>query len=258
MRPEMQIVPAIDIQQGEVVRAVAGERLAYLPLQSKLAKSADPEEIGRALAEKCGLSLAYLADLDAIKGDQPNWDLYRRLIACGLVLWIDAGLVSTKDCAEMARFAAEYPEVQGIIVGMESVSDREAFLQFRKIVDPDLLIFSLDLKDGRPLTKDPNWQQQIAIEIATDIAQQGIKRMIVIDLARIGMHGGSGTRRLCVQIHQEFPDLALYAGGGVRSLDDLHAIEHWGCQAALISSSLHDGWITKQEIEAFGSSDATA
>ena len=113
MRPEMQIVPAIDIQQGEVVRAVAGERLAYLPLQSKLAKSADPEEIGRALAEKCGLSLAYLADLDAIKGDQPNWDLYRQLIACGLVLWIDAGFNLPLRVDDTARAASGSRELRG-------------------------------------------------------------------------------------------------------------------------------------------------
>ena len=48
----MQIVPAIDIQQGEVVRAVDGERLAYLPLQRKLTRSASPEEIGRQLIKQ--------------------------------------------------------------------------------------------------------------------------------------------------------------------------------------------------------------
>ncbi len=67
----MRIVPAIDIQQGEVVRAVAGERLAYLPLKSKLAQSTCPEDIGRELIKQYGLSLVYLADLDAISGKPP-------------------------------------------------------------------------------------------------------------------------------------------------------------------------------------------
>ena len=245
----MQIVPAIDIQQGEVVRAVAGERLAYLPLQSKLTRSASPEEIGRQLIKQCGLSLVYLADLDAISGEPPNWELYQRLIECGLSLWIDAGLVGTEDCTQMVRFAAEHAEVQGIIAGMESVADRDTFTRFQDLVDPDLLIFSLDLKDGYPLAKDPNWQKQIALEIAIDVAEQGVRRMIVIDLARVGMHGGSGTRRLCTQLHAKFEDLAIYAGGGVRSIEDLQSITSWGCSAALVSSALHDGWIKTDEIK---------
>ena len=126
---------------------------------------------------------------------------------------------------------------------MESVADRDTFTRFQDLVDLDLLIFSLDLKDGYPLAKDPNWQKQIALEIAIDVAEQGVRRMIVIDLARVGMHGGSGTRRLCTQLHAKFEDLAIYAGGGVRSIEDLQSITSWGCSAALVSSALHDGWI---------------
>ena len=252
----MRIVPAIDIQQGEVVRAVAGERLAYLPLKSKLAHSTCPEDIGRELIKQHGLSLVYLADLDAISGQPPNWELYQRLIDSGLSLWIDAGLVAAEGCHKMVQFAAEHAEVQGIIAGMESVADRATFNRFQDLIDPNLMIFSLDLKDGHPLTKDPAWQKQIALEIAIAVAQQGVERMIVIDLARVGMHGGSGTRRLCTQLHTKFPELALYAGGGVRSVDDLVSMAGWGCSAALVSSALHDGWITSDELKKFQQKNA--
>ena len=250
----MQIVPAIDIQQGEVVRAVAGERLAYLPLQSTLTKSANPEDIGRALREKCGLSTIYVADLDAIAGAEPHWDLYQRLIDGGLTLWIDAGMATTERCAEMVRFGDSKPGVRGIIAGMESIADRGVVTEFQRMVNPDLLIFSLDLKDGRPLAQDPVWEQQIALEIASEIAEKGLERMIVIDLARVGMHGGSGTRKICTELHTKFPDLALYTGGGVRNVDDLRKVAGWGCSAALVSSALHDGWLTEETIATFQAS----
>ena len=247
----MRIVPAIDIQRGEVVRAVAGERLAYLPLKSKLARSACPEEIGRQLVKTCGLSEFYLADLDAIAGKSPNWDLYRRLIDSGLSLWIDAGLETQEHCQQMMQFAVEHPQVQGIIAGMESVADRATFKRFVELIDSELLIFSLDLKDGYPLTKDPKWKKQIALEIAIDVVEQGVGRMIVIDLASVGMHGGPGTRKLCTQLHTKFSDLSIYAGGGIRSIDDLTTMSGWGCEAVLISSALHDGWISPDEIRDF-------
>ena len=254
----MRIVPAIDIQQGEVVRAVAGERLAYLPLKSKLAKSACPGEIGRELIKKCDLSLIYLADLDAISGKSPDWDLYRRLIDEGLSLWIDAGLETSEHCQRMVQFAAEHPQIQGVIAGMESVADRATFKRFQELIDPELLIFSLDLKDGYPLTKDLTWKNQIALEIAIDVVAQGVGRMIIIDLASVGMHGGPGTRKLCTQMHTKFSDLALYAGGGVRNIADLSAMAGWGCAAALISSALHDGWISPVEIKEFQQKYPTA
>ena len=247
----MRIVPAIDIQQGEVMRAVAGERLAYLPLKSKLAKSACPEEVGRQLSKTCGFSQFYLADLDAIAGKIPDWDLYRRLIDGGLSLWLDAGLETNKHCSEMMQFAAKHPEVQGVIVGMESVADRATFTRFLELIDSKLLIFSLDLKDGNPLTKDPVWKKRIALEIAMDVIEQGVGRVIVIDLASVGMHGGPSTRELCTQLHTKFPDLALYTGGGIRSIDDLDSLARWGCAAVLISSALHDGWISPDEIREF-------
>ena len=78
--------------------------------------------------------------------------------------------------------------------------------------------------------------------------------MIVIDLARVGMHGGSGTRKICTELHTKFPDLALYTGGGVRNVDDLRKVAGWGCAAALVSSALHDGWLTEETIATFQAS----
>ena len=226
-------------------------RQDYLRLKSKLSNSACPDEIGRQLTKICGLSHFYLADLDAIAGKSPDWDLYRRLIDSGLSLWIDAGLETDKHCKAMMQFAAEHPQVQGIIAGMESVVDRATFKRFVELIDSELLIFSLDLKDGYPLTKDPKWKKQIALEIAIDVVEQGVGRMIVIDLASVGMHGGPGTRKLCTQLRTKFSGLSIYAGGGIRSIDDLNTMADWGCAAVLISSALHDGWISPDEIRDF-------
>ena len=245
----MKVVPAIDIQQGQVVRAVAGERLAYLPLQSVLDPSSDPGAIGRALCEQYNLTTAYLADLDAIAGAEPQWDLYRNLLDCGLSLWIDAGIATSERCEAMMRFGDSHAAVTGIIAGMESIGDRRLLQEFQQIVHSDLLIFSLDLKDGRPLTQEPSWKRQIALEIASEVARNGLRRMIVIDLARVGMHGGSGTKKLCTTLHEEFPDLALYAGGGVRHVDDLRTLAGWGCSAALVSSAIHDGWLEQKDLK---------
>jgi uncharacterized protein related to proFAR isomerase len=41
----------------------------------------------------------------------------------------------------------------------------------------------------------------------------------------------------------------LIAGGGVRGLDDLKALADAGCDAALVASALHDGRLSREDIE---------
>jgi phosphoribosylformimino-5-aminoimidazole carboxamide ribotide isomerase len=59
-------------------------------------------------------------------------------------------------------------------------------------------------------------------------------------------------------LHQQYPQLAIYAGGGLRNLDDLQNLADAGCEAALVSSALHDGWITRQDMAQFSELDESA
>ncbi len=254
----MWIVPAIDVKQGNVVRAVAGERMAYLPVRSEFSEHSTPEAIGTALIDEFALRQVYLADLDAIEGAEPDWELYVKLIDCGLELWIDAGLASSSHCEQMVEFSRHHPEVNGIIGGLESIADKAMVGKYLDLVGPEKFIFSLDLKDGHPLTQERSWQNRVAAEIASEVIDVGVTRMIVIDLAHVGMHGGWGTQKLCSLLHQQYPQLAIYAGGGLRSRDDLQNLADAGCEAALVSSALHDGWITRQDMAQFSELDESA
>ena len=65
----------------------------------------------------------------------------------------------------------------------------------------------------------------------------------MIDLARVG--SGSGPPLDAVaQLGASLPDVAIYAGGGVRGDADLRALELAGATGALIATALHEGRIT--------------
>ena len=244
----MRIVPAIDVKQGKVVRAVAGHRSVYRPIESWLAESARVEDIGNGFAGKIGSTQAYVADLDAIEGAEPAWDLFVSLIECGLSLWIDAGLSDPSSAERMVEFAQDHPQINGVIGGLESMPDSATLQRCMEIAGPDRFIFSLDLKDGRPITGAADWQDMIAAEVAASVIGNGVTRLMLVDLARVGMHGGCGTHRLCRVLHVRFPEVAFYAGGGLRGPDDLETLYQSGCAAALVSSALHDGWITPEDV----------
>jgi len=109
------------------------------------------------------------------------------------------------------------------------------------------------LTDGRPLTPSKNWKTDDPLEIARAAISAGVPRMIVLDLAHVGTGRGVGTAELCARLRTEFRDLEIIAGGGVRNLYDLQALDALGIDGVLLASALHDGTIGLGEIQSLRS-----
>lgn len=236
----MRVLPVIDLMRGEVVRGVGGRRDEYRAIQSTLAAEASPRSIAWALAG-CGFRDVYVADLDAIGGSEPAWPLYEQIIDAGLTLSIDAGISTCDSAKPLVEFADNNPGLAGIVVGLESLAAPEELARLCKLIGEARLIFSLDMKAGRLLTRISQWRQLSAEQIAAIAVRAGVRRMIVLDLAAVGMGGGAGTEPLCRTLACRFPELELIAGGGVRGPHDLQSLAAAGCDAALVASALHDG-----------------
>lgn len=226
----MKILPVIDLKGGVVVRGVAGRRDEYRPIISKLCDDPSPAAVARGLRAVFGFDECYVADLDAIAGGAPARRAYAEIERAGLHSWIDAG---------SAR--PVWPEAT-TIVGLESLTDDEA--HFESIAWTPDFVFSLDLKDGRPLTKSAAWAEWSAEQIADRVVALGVQSLIVLDLAGVGVGQGVPTLDLCRRLRQKYPQLQLVSGGGVRDVDDLKQLRDAGCDYALVASALHDGRIT--------------
>lgn len=237
----VRIIPVLDLMGGLVVRGVGGRRDEYRPIQSRLCADPSPASVARALVEHWSPSEAYVADLDAIAGAAPAWDVYQAIAACGLALWVDAGLSDVARAVALAEFAAAGRPLSGLVAGLESLPSPAVLADMLAAVGPERLIFSLDLKAGMPVTSGPGWSGRSAEAIADLALELGVRRLIVLDLARVGMGGGVGTEALCRRLRDRDADLEIIAGGGVRGIDDLNALAAAGCDGALVASALHDG-----------------
>jgi phosphoribosylformimino-5-aminoimidazole carboxamide ribotide isomerase len=251
----VRVIPVVDLMHGAVVRGVGGRRHEYQPIKSILAKDSRPATVAHALVQM-GLTDVYVADLDAIAGSEPAWDIYRELADCGLTVSIDAGLAKLDHARAMLEFGRGCAGLGAIIVGLESIDGSEMLSSLCELVGPERLIFSLDLKAGRPLTRAAAWRFSDRLleplDIAATAIDAGVRRMIVLDLADVGMGQGSGTEALCHALRERDPHLELIGGGGVRGLEDLAALTRAGCNAALVASALHDGRLTAEQIRSVG------
>ena len=234
---------------GIVVRGIAGRRSEYRAVVSRLVASAEPVAVAEAFRTHLGLSELYLADLDAIAGHAPALPTYRALLRLGFRLWIDAGV---RDRRRADLLAAEGA---GVVVGLETVAGPDALAEILKI-HGDRAVFSLDLRAGVPMGERPQWGSADASEIAERCFDLGVRRLLVLDLARVGVGTGTGTETFCRRLSTAHPELAVWAGGGVRNAADLHRLRENGVQATLVASALHDGVITALEVTAVRDGEA--
>ncbi|MEY4928295.1 MAG: hypothetical protein RL279_34, partial [Pseudomonadota bacterium] len=99
----MQVIPVIDLLNGEVVHAKKGLRQTYQRMQSPLCPSSDPLTVVAALLAIHPFKQLYIADLNAIQ-KLPNKASSNfasiaqiRLAYPGLELWLDAGFKHSED-----------------------------------------------------------------------------------------------------------------------------------------------------------------
>ncbi len=239
----MRILPVLDLQNGQVVRGIGGRRHEYRPIVSRLTPSAHPWDVARAFRDQLGLAELYLADLDAIAGADPALETYGGLRALGFRLWVDAGV---RDLHRAALLAGA--RIEGIVVGLETVSGPQALETVCRELGNERIVFSLDLKEGRPLGDTSGWPAPDPEMIAQQAIALGIRRLLVLDLARVGGEAGTGTETLCRRLVQAHPDVELAAGGGVRGLQDLERLRQAGVQAVLVASALHDGQLRREDL----------
>ena len=108
-------------------------------------------------------------------------------------------------------------------------------------LNPDEIIFSLDLKEGRALGRPEKWKITDPFAIAAQAIGNGVRRLLILDLTRVGMGQGTGTEEFCRWLANAYPDLEISAGGGICNATDLRRLAGCGVSSVLVASALHDG-----------------
>ena len=229
----------LDIRNGVVVRGVGGRRAEYRPIVSQLTASTEPVEVARALIGVCRPRELYLADLDAIQGATPALHVYKQILELGVELWVDAGIRDSKSARRIAEFGCH------VVAGLETVPSAEVLREIVSVIGGNWSVFSLDLRDGKPLH---DWDVD-AMSIAQQAIGCGITRLIVLDLARVGVGIGTGTEALCREIASANPEVDVIAGGGVNGTDDLNRLAECGVKGVLVASALHDRRLPERRTE---------
>jgi phosphoribosylformimino-5-aminoimidazole carboxamide ribotide isomerase len=242
----VRVIGVVDLDGGRAVHASGGDRKRYAPVERVGASAIEPGDavaLARAYTGPLGLSELYVADLDAIAGGPFQAARIAALTSLNAPTWVDAGVAAV----ERARRLIDLGAAQ-VIVGLETLPSFGALAAICSAVGGRRVAFSLDLRDGRPLTADScSGPREDPAALAARAADAGAGSVIVIDLARVGGEAGLDLR-LVGDVRAAVPQLTLVVGGGVRGAEDLTRLADAGCDAALVATALHDGRIGAAEI----------
>ncbi len=235
MTQTVQIVPVLDLKGGIVVHARRGRRADYAPLRSPLVQGCEPVSVARALCAACRTSRLYVADLDALAGEPAGVATLTGLAAVAET-WVDAGAATPGRAAALAGAGAARN-----VLGTESLRAGAATANAR--LSPPPLVLSVDLRGGRLISPDPALDGREPAAAARLARALAVSELLVIDLARVGSGSGPALDAVA-ELAAALPDVAIYAGGGVRDDEDLRALESAGAAGALVATALHQGRIT--------------
>lgn len=212
----MEIIPAIDILDGKVVRLFKGK---YDQVKEY---DLDPVEQIKIFAD-AGVSLVHIVDLDGAKyGKLSNLKTINNIVKNSSVAVEVGGGIRDEEKAGAYLDAG----VSRVIIGTLAVKDVD---KTKKILSlfPNKVVLGLDTINGMVAVE--GWEESSKISMADFVniyKNNGVRALIFTDISKDGTLQGVSFEELRKLL--DFSPFPVIASGGVASIDDIMKLKEIG------------------------------
>src|SRR6202166_567168 len=230
----MQIIPAIDIKNGNCVGLKQGE------MQSATVFSEDPAAMARHWLD-LGAERLHLVDLNGAFAGKPKNELAIRevvsVIGEEIPIQLGGGI---RDLDTIERYLDD--GITFVIIGTAAVKN-PGFLHDACYAFPGHIIVGLDAREGKVATD--GWSKMTGhdvVDLAKKFEDYGVEALIYTDIGRDGMLTGvniEATVRLAKAL-----TVPVIASGGLNSLEDLRKlceVESEGITGCITGRAIYEG-----------------
>lgn len=235
---KIELIPAIDIINGQCVRLTKGDydqKTVYSDSPAKMAKS----------FEALGFQRLHVVDLDGAKSKHIVNDAVLKAITTETKLTVDfGGGIKTDEDIEKA-FAAGAAMVT---VGSIAVTNPDLFMDWLEKYGADRMILGADVRHGKISIN--GWKEdsdEDLLPFLKKYVDAGVKHVLCTEISKDGTLAGPAVD-LYRRVMDAYPALHLIASGGVSSKEDIIALDAAGIPAVVFGKAIYEGRIDLEEL----------
>ncbi len=219
----MEIIFAMDIRGGIVVKGYKGDRERYEPIErhSKKCTTSDPLSVIDVIKPR----RTYIADLDRILGSGNNSLIIKSLSSHTKTL-IDVGIKQLNDVREADRIG------NVVIIGTETGN-----LAVIRAAQSMSVAVSIDITAGRVISPDPALSGD-PLEIIEKMNLYKMRELIVLNINLVGTK--QGVDYDFIERVIEVSGHPIIIAGGIKNGDDLDRLEDLGAAGVVLSTAIHE------------------
>jgi phosphoribosylformimino-5-aminoimidazole carboxamide ribotide isomerase len=237
----MNVIPAIDLLDGKVVRLKKGD------YDQVTIYHEDPVVIARQFAD-AGFTHIHIVDLDGARtGSFSNLPIVLNIKnELGLSVQMGGGIRNF----EHVKYLFE-SGVSKIVCSSMAVKNETDWLKALQIYGGDRCILGMDLKQGKMAYA--GWMETMDEPVNAYLLRMqrvGLKEVLCTDISRDGMLTGANIP-LYQELMDEFPTLSFIASGGVAGVQDLEQLSLIDVHAVVVGRAYLEGLISLEGMKQY-------
>ena len=235
----IQVIPSILILENKIVRLSQGD-YSKVKVYKK-----SPIDLAREF-EDAGIQVVHLVDVDGAKRGSPlNYHILETIAGyTDLKVDFTGGITTDGDISKAYEYGASY-----ITAATLAAKNPDLFASWIVSYGREKITLGADSLDGNIAIR--GWIKKTEIDLFEHIDyfySRGLKYVKTTDISRNGLLEGPSFE-LYQKILNQFPDIQILAGGGVRNIQDIEKLNDMGVFAVIVGKALYEGNINLKDVE---------
>jgi phosphoribosylformimino-5-aminoimidazole carboxamide ribotide isomerase len=226
----MEIIPAIDLISGKVVRLRKGDPNTSINYDL----FGTPLQTARKWILE-GAKTIHIIDLDAALGRGDNLDVITSLIQnVNISIQVGGGIRSREKAESLLRSG-----IKRVIIATLAFQQIETLRELLTIYGNERIMVALDYLDGKVMIK--GWTSATGLTLGDGLQKfvnLGVKLFLLTSISKDGLLTGPDYVTLQNEVKNKSVD--IFAAGGISNIRDLIRLKQIGLRGAIIGKALYE------------------